>query len=84
MIKSTVSAKEIAVGVSWWVSFPSSEPLDVEAGKRFKKRVGTLKSHLFNASCILAGIEPTPRQARKWNNGQGLAMRYSAQAKREL
>lgn len=72
------------MSASWWNSFPTSPPLDTEAGVRFRKREGRMKDPIFQGACVLAGIDATPRQARKWNNKKGLAMRYSAQAKREL
>lgn len=71
------------MGVSWWESLPTSPPLDTEAEPRFRKREGRMKDVLFGASCELAGIPATPRQARKWNNGKGLALRFKSQA-REL
>ena len=71
----------VTVAVRWWESFPTSDPLDVEAGERFTKRKNRIKDPLFLGACTLAEIEPTPRQARKWNNGQGLALRFKNQAK---
>jgi len=69
------------VAVSWWASFPTSPPLDFEAGVRFEKRKNRIKDPLFLGACTLAEIEPTARQARKWNNGQGLALRFKNQAR---
>ena len=68
---------------SWWANFPTSPPLDFEAGVRFKKRKNRIQDPLFEGACVLAGIDPTPRQARKWNNGQGLALRFKNEAKRQ-
>jgi hypothetical protein len=69
---------------SWCKAFPTSDPLDFEAGERFKKRVGRLTDPHFVAACSLAGIDPSPRQARKWNNGKGLARRFRNKALQEL
>ena len=44
--------------------------------KRFKARQSTIKNEIFLAACIRANIEPTPRQARRWNMKQGLAYRH--------
>jgi hypothetical protein len=40
-----------------------------------------MKDPVFLAACTLAEIEATPRQARKWNNGQGVALRHKNEAK---
>jgi hypothetical protein len=69
------------VGVKWWQLWVSSPPLDQEAEERFKKREGRLNDVVFRGACDLAGIKPTPRQARKWNNGKGLALRFQNKAK---
>lgn len=75
-------AVEVNVGVnSWYHKFPASDPLDLEAGKRYEKRQGRLLDPVFRGACELANIEATPRQARKWNNRQGLALRFINQAK---
>jgi hypothetical protein len=66
---------------NWWTNFPTSDPLDVEAGLRFKQREGRLQDPVFLGACQLASIEATPRQARKWNNGQGVALRFRNEAK---
>jgi hypothetical protein len=72
----------VIVGInSWYHSFPTSDPLDIEAGERYKKREGRMKDPVFLAACTLAEIEATPRQARKWNNGQGVALRHKNEAK---
>lgn len=78
------SVRSVAVAISWWKAFPTSPPLDVEAGIRYKKREGRLQDVVFNAACKLAGIDTTSRQARKWNNGKGLAIRYINKAKASL
>lgn len=69
------------MSVHWWSGFPTSPPLDVEAGKRAKKAEGRLKDPVFLGACELADIEPTRRQARKWNNMKGLALKYRNQSK---
>lgn len=72
------------MGVKWWQSFKTSPPLDIEAEERRKRcdnRMEGTASVLFRACCELAGIEPTRRQARKWNNGTGLALRYKNEAR---
>lgn len=85
MVAVAAMTKELNVGVnSWWKAFPTSPPLDVEAGVRFKKRENRVGDPLFIGSCTLAEIKPTPRQARKWNNGRGLALRFRNQAKELL
>lgn len=71
---------------SWWAAFPGSPPLDVGAGVRYKQRESRLKDPLFLAACELAkkANQPslvTPRQARKWNNGQGVALGFKNEAK---
>jgi hypothetical protein len=82
MLVPAVRTKELNMGAAnWWASFPTSPPLDVEAGERFKQREGRILDAVFRASCEMAGIPPTPRQARKWNNGQGVALRHRNEAK---
>jgi hypothetical protein len=66
---------------SWYHGFPASDPLDVEAGLRFKSREFRMKDPVFLGACELFGIPATPRQARKWNNGQGIALRHRKEAK---
>jgi hypothetical protein len=80
-----VETKELNVGIAnWWNSFPSSPPLDVEAGLRLRQREGRMNDPVFLKACSLARIEATPRQARKWNNDSGKALGYRNQAKSEL
>ena len=67
-----------------WTRIHSSKPLDVVSDNRYKKRVSRLQDVVFHAACKIAGIEPTIRQARKWNNGNGLAIRFRRQAHRNL
>ncbi len=69
---------------SWYRLFPSSPPLDAEAGLRFEKRKERMENPLFKGACILAGIEATPRQARKFNQRKGLATRYFEEAKKQM
>jgi hypothetical protein len=74
------------VSANWWSNFPTSPPLDVEAGLRYLQREGRMKDPVFVGACELAkkANQPslaTPRQARKWNNGQGLALRHRNEAK---
>ncbi len=66
---------------SWYHSFPTSDPLDIEAGLRFGQREGRMLDPVFLGACQLAEIKATPRQARKWNNGQGVALRHKNEAK---
>ena len=71
---------------SWYHGFPASDPLDVEAGLRFKQRESRMKDPVFLGAVELAKgpfikVEATPRQARKWNNGRGIALRYKNEAK---
>jgi hypothetical protein len=69
------------MAVSWWKQFKTSPPLDVEAEHRYKQREGRLLDVVFIAACKLAKIGTTSRQARKWNNGAGLALRFRNHAK---
>ena len=69
------------MAVAWWKAFPTSPPLDVEAGERFKKREGRLLDAVFIKACDQAGIPTTSRQARKWNNNKGLALRFRNKAR---
>jgi hypothetical protein len=72
------------VTTNWWKAFKTSPPLDVEAGVRYLGREGRLLDVVFKGACELAGIPPTSRQARKWNNNQGLALRFRNKAKELL
>jgi hypothetical protein len=76
--------KGVTVASAWWKAFSTSPPLDVEAGLRFKKREGRLLDVVFIGACELAGIPTTSRQARKWNNNKGLALRFRNKAKELL
>jgi hypothetical protein len=67
---------------NWWSSFPTSPPLDVEAGERYKQREGRMKDPVFLKACEIVKVTPSARQARKWNNGKGIALRYRNEAKR--
>jgi hypothetical protein len=72
---------------NWWDSFAPSPPLDVEAGLRYEQREGRMKDPVFLKACELAKgpfvkVTPSARQARKWNNGKGIALRYRNEAKR--
>jgi hypothetical protein len=69
-----------AKGYNWWSTFPTSPPLDVEAGLRLKQREGRMRDPVFLGACSLADIDATPRQARKWNNGRGVALRERNEA----
>lgn len=71
---------------SWYHDFPTGPPLDVEAGERFKQREGRMLDPVFLAACELAKgpfvkVTPSARQARKWNNDRGIALRYKNEAK---
>jgi hypothetical protein len=72
------------VTTNWWSGLPTSPPLDVEGGVRYLMRQGRLLDVVFKGACELAGIPPTSRQARKWNNNQGLALRFRNKAKELL
>jgi hypothetical protein len=69
------------VTTSWWSGLPTSPPLDVEAGVRYLQRQGRVLDVVFVRACQLAGVGTTSRQARKWNNGKGLALRFLNKAK---
>lgn len=84
MTQAPAERKGVTVASSWWKAFPTSPPLDVGAGERYKKREGRLQDVVFGSACILADIPPTSRQARKWNNGKGLALRFRNEAKASL
>jgi hypothetical protein len=80
--KVVTKREVVTVGLnSWYHGFPASDPLDVEAGERFKQRQGRLLDPVFKGACELANVEATPRQARKWNNGAGIALRHQNEAK---
>jgi hypothetical protein len=64
-----------------WERVPRGLPLDVVAGKRFKKREARMKDPLFLASCEFSNTKPTKRQARKWNNKKGIAFQNRLQAR---
>jgi hypothetical protein len=82
-VVNPVTRRSVAVS-NWWKAFKPSPPLDFEAGERFKKREGRLLDVVFIGACELAGIPTTSRQARKWNNGAGLALRFRNKAKELL
>ena len=84
MTQAPAERKGVTVGSHWYSVFPPSPPLDVEAGQRFKQREGRLLDVVFIGACELADIPPTSRQARKWNNGGGLALRFRNKAKELL
>lgn len=64
-----------------WERIHNTVPLDVVAEKRYRQRKGIMLDTVFQNACILADIEPTKRQARKWNVGRGIALRFKNQAK---
>lgn len=65
-----------------WIRIPKgSKPLDVVAGERHKKRDQRMIDPLFLAACEFSNTKPTPRQARKWNNGKGIAFLNRNQAR---
>ena len=45
---------------------------DITAERREKNK-NTKESRIFQQACESVGIEPTKRQASKWNNKKGLA-----------
>ena len=73
---------EATMAINWWRRWKASKPLDVVAEKRFRSREGTLKNPGFLAACEAAGISPTPRQARKWNNGKGIAVLFRSDTRK--
>ena len=74
--------RRIAVGVnSWYHNFPASDPLDVQAGLVFEVRKKLIENKQFIRCCEIANIPATPRQARKWLRGNGLALRFRNEAK---
>ena len=44
--------------------------------KKYEARKNTIKNPVFLAACTKAKIEPSIRQARKWNMKKGLAYRH--------
>jgi len=56
-----------------WQRVPTLPPLDQNAVKRFHAREQTLKNPVFIEACNRAKVDPTPRQACKWNMGKGAA-----------
>ena len=81
---AAAKTKEPNVSASWWANFPTSPPLDVVAELLFRQRESRMKDPVFLGACTLAEIEATPRQARKWNNGKGVALRHRNEAKKLL
>jgi hypothetical protein len=49
------------------------------AGQR--QNLQTLTDPVFIKACELAGLQVTPRQASKWNNGYGKAINFRAEAR---
>lgn len=56
------------------------ENLDDDNKLRHNRNEMIFNSALFKKACELAHIEPTKRQASKWNNGKGIARKYELQA----
>jgi hypothetical protein len=82
-MEAALTAKETAMArncVSWWSNFPPSPPLDTYGTERAKKTEGRMNDTVFLGACELAGIPATKRQARKWNNHKGLAIRFKREA----
>lgn len=58
-----------------YVTKGSGLDLDKKKAGRAKANANTLASEHFKKCCGAAGVEPTKRQASKWNNGKGLAFK---------
>jgi len=65
-----------------WTRIHNSKPLDKVAAARFKARKSIIKNKDFLAACSAALVDPTPRQARKWNNGKGRAFLFRSVARK--
>lgn len=62
----------------------SIRDLQAASDKRGLDNTGRMHDPLFRRACELAGIEPTRRQASKWNNKRGLAWDRRNDAKKAL
>ena len=67
---------EIRISGKQWdrVHGPNLQPYHKERYEAAKNR---MKSDEFKSACANAGIEPTRRQARKWNMRKGAAYKHS-------
>ena len=54
---------------------------EVRKKRGYNANQGTLANEKFKKACELAGVEPTKRQARKWNLGKGKAYSFRNQVK---
>jgi len=63
------------IGGQQWVRVfgPNIQPGHEE---RHKAAINRFKDQAFKDACSVAGIEPTKRQARKWNNKRGAAYNF--------
>ena len=64
-----------------WQRVQATNP-PMEESRRRRANKATFESLIFKEACKLAKIDRTPRQASRWNNNRGLAMRYNKQATR--
>lgn len=51
-------------------------PVPKEELARRNRNMATLINALFLQACESVGVEPTQRQASKWNNEKGLAYKF--------
>ena len=62
-----------------WDRVQRTKPTAEEIRRRDANR-STLVNDVFVQACHSAKVQPTTRQARKWNNGKGAALPWKANA----
>lgn len=80
---SNVSKRVVALAMSGRGP-DGNEPQTLTDFKRASKNLQTQQAPIFRKACELAGVEPTRRQASKWNNGYGAAWNHRSEARRLL
>ena len=58
-----------------WIRVRSENASPQELRRRHRNKA-TFEDDVFKRACALAGILPTHRQASKWSNKRGLALRF--------
>lgn len=70
-MSTVVNEGKLKGGQQWIrVHGPDLEPRHAERGKA---NISRLADNAFKTACRTAGVEPTARQASKWNNNHGAA-----------
>ena len=67
---------EKKIGGNQWVRV-NGAPLRPQDDERNEQNINRLKSTSFKNACKVAGINPTKRQASKWNNLKGAAYKLA-------